>query len=114
MRSSVLRRAAFSSFAGGKEGFFRGRCGVKSDRAGNAGPVLTVGLVKFTSGWTRPMKQTAKQKATALVLPLALLGGLLVSACTGTNNCTGNGWENPDYCTGTLHPNAGPYAGKTE
>jgi len=41
----------------------------------------------------------------AALFTLALLG-----ACTEMNNCTGNGFENPEYCTGTLHPNAGPYA----
>jgi len=48
----------------------------------------------------------------ALTAPMVVLGGLLLlNACTGMNNCSGNGFENPDYCTGTLHPNAGPYAG---
>jgi hypothetical protein len=46
-----------------------------------------------------------------ILLSLATLAGLLLTgACTEMNNCTGNGFENPDYCTGTLHPNAGPYA----
>jgi hypothetical protein len=46
-----------------------------------------------------------------------MLGSLaLLAACDSAsstifdNNCSGNGAiENPDYCTGTLHPNAGPY-----
>ena len=42
---------------------------------------------------------------------LALLGSLLLlGACTSMNNCTGNGYASPEYCTGTLHPNAGPWA----
>ena len=47
----------------------------------------------------------------------AMLGTLLLlGACTDSkvfdNNCSGNAMiENPDYCTGTLHPNAGPWAG---
>lgn len=55
------------------------------------------------------------KKTTVLI---ALLGGLLLlGACSSDskifdNNCTGNAMvENPDYCTGTLHPNAGPWAG---
>jgi len=43
---------------------------------------------------------------------------LLLGACDNAsstffdNNCSGNAAiENPDYCTGTLHPNAGPWAG---
>jgi len=48
-----------------------------------------------------------------IILPFALLGSLLLlGACTTMNNCTGNGYANAGYCTGTLHPNAGPYAGK--
>ncbi|WP_395021964.1 hypothetical protein [Dongia sp.] len=46
-----------------------------------------------------------KMLSLAALLTLGLLG-----ACTEMNNCTGNGFENPEYCTGTLHPNAGPYA----
>ena len=50
-----------------------------------------------------------------IVLPLVTLAGLLLlGACTSWNNCSGNSFANPDYCTGTLHPNAGPYAGHTE
>jgi hypothetical protein len=45
-----------------------------------------------------------------LLLPLTLGGLLLLGACTSMNNCTGSGFENPDYCKTTLHPNAGPYA----
>jgi len=46
-----------------------------------------------------------------LLLTLAALAGLMATgACTEMNNCSGNGFENPEYCTGTLHPNAGPYA----
>ena len=50
---------------------------------------------------------------------LTVLGSLLLlSACAAgsglfDNNCTGtHGIVNPDYCTGTLHPNAGPWANK--
>lgn len=49
---------------------------------------------------------------------LTVLGSmLLLSACAGSmifdTNCSGNGAiQNPDYCTKTLHPNAGPWAGK--
>jgi hypothetical protein len=46
-----------------------------------------------------------------MLISLATLGTLLLlGACTSMNNCTGNGFENPEYCTETLHPNAGPYA----
>ena len=53
------------------------------------------------------------------LIHVAMLGTLLLlGACdnaTSTvfdNNCSGNAMiTNPDYCTGTLHPNAGPYAG---
>jgi hypothetical protein len=45
-----------------------------------------------------------------MILCLAALGVLAITGCTSMNNCSGNGWANPDYCTGTLHPNAGPYA----
>jgi hypothetical protein len=53
------------------------------------------------------------------LIHVALLGSLaLLAACDNAsstifdNNCSGNGAiENPDYCTGTLHPNAGPWAG---
>ena len=46
-----------------------------------------------------------------ILVSMATLAGLmLLGACTEMNNCTGNGFENPEYCTGTLHPNAGPYA----
>jgi len=56
------------------------------------------------------------------LVSLATLGGLLLlGACdpaTSTmfdNNCTANaGVENPPYCTGTLHPNAGPYSNRAE
>ena len=44
------------------------------------------------------------------ILCLVTLGGLfLLGACTQLNSCTGNGYLSPEYCTGTLHPNAGPY-----
>jgi hypothetical protein len=46
---------------------------------------------------------------TKILLSLAALGLLALGGCTEMNNCTGNGFENPEYCTGTLHPNAGPY-----
>jgi hypothetical protein len=53
-----------------------------------------------------------------MLLSLAALGGLLLlGACDHSSsslfdgNCSGNGGiVNPAYCTGTLHPNAGPYA----
>ena len=50
------------------------------------------------------------------LIQIAVLGTmLLLGACSeGTmfdTNCSGNGAiKNPDYCTGTLHPNAGPWA----
>ena len=58
----------------------------------------------------------------SLLTPAIVLGGLLLlGACDHSTshifdgNCSGNGAiENPDWCTGTLHPNAGPYSGKTE
>lgn len=53
-----------------------------------------------------------------ILIHVAMLGSLLLlGACDAAsshvfdNNCSGNGMiENPDYCTGTLHPNAGPWA----
>ncbi len=45
-----------------------------------------------------------------IVLSIAALGFLALGACTEMNNCTGNGFENPEYCTSTLKPAAGPYA----
>ena len=46
-----------------------------------------------------------------MLLSLIALGGLtLLGACTTSNNCSGNGYDNAEYCTGTLHPNAGPFA----
>jgi len=45
-----------------------------------------------------------------LFLSLAALGTLLATgACTTMNNCSGNGYDNPEYCVNTLKPNAGPY-----
>ena len=51
------------------------------------------------------------------IVKLTLLGGLLLlGACSADsklfdNNCTGHAMvENPNYCSGTLHPNAGPWA----
>jgi hypothetical protein len=51
------------------------------------------------------------------LLTLTVMGAmLLLTACDSSsrifdNNCTGDGMiKNPSYCTGTLHPNAGPYA----
>jgi hypothetical protein len=49
-----------------------------------------------------------------LILCLAAVSVLAITGCTSLNNCSGNGYANPDYCTGTLHPNAGPYAGHTQ
>ena len=49
---------------------------------------------------------------------LALIAALLLGGCDAAtssvfdNNCSGNAMiANPDYCTGTLHPNAGPWSG---
>ena len=55
------------------------------------------------------------------LLTLTIMGAmLLLAGCDFAsnrlvdNNCSGNGMiENPSYCTGVLHPNAGPYAGKS-
>jgi hypothetical protein len=54
------------------------------------------------------------------LLTVTVMGAmLLLAACDLSssrifdNNCSGNGMiKNPTYCTGTLHPNAGPYAAK--
>ena len=55
--------------------------------------------------------------AQTTIVKLTLLGALLLlGACSSDgklfdNNCTGHAtFENPAYCTGTLHPNAGPWA----
>lgn len=54
------------------------------------------------------------------LIQLAVLGTmLLLGGCAGSSvfdtNCSGNSpIQNPDYCTGTLHPNAGPWAGKPQ
>ena len=58
----------------------------------------------------------------SLATPVLALGGLLLlGACDHSSsslfdgNCSGNGAiENSEYCTGVLHPNAGPYSGHTE
>jgi hypothetical protein len=54
-----------------------------------------------------------------IFIHLTVLGSmLLLSACSAgsgmfDNSCTGaGGMVNADYCTKTLHPNAGPWAGK--
>ncbi|HVJ35325.1 MAG TPA: hypothetical protein VND94_19605 [Terriglobia bacterium] len=53
------------------------------------------------------------------LLTLSVMGVLLLlGACDSAsrifdNNCSGNAMiENPGYCTGNFHPNAGPYANK--
>jgi hypothetical protein len=52
-------------------------------------------------------------------LALTVMALLLLAACDFSsnlmvdNNCTGNGIQNPAYCTGVLHPNAGPYTNKS-
>jgi hypothetical protein len=54
------------------------------------------------------------------LLMLTAMGMLLMTAACDfsssrvfDNNCSGNAMiENPGYCTGNFHPNAGPYAGK--
>ena len=58
-------------------------------------------------------------KTRKILIHVAMLGSLaLLAACDNAsstifdNNCSGNAMiSNPDYCTGTLHPNAGPWAG---
>jgi len=53
------------------------------------------------------------------ILTLAILGGaLMLAGCAEDlrgaqnlmvdNNCSGDGHQNDSYCTGTLHPIAGP------
>ena len=51
------------------------------------------------------------------LIHVAVLGSLLLLGACGSassvfdNNCSGNAMiHNPDYCTGTLYPNAGPWA----
>lgn len=58
-----------------------------------------------------------KKSRLTLTVMAALL---LLAACDFSsnrmidNNCTGNGMiKNPAYCTGVLHPNAGPYSTKS-
>jgi hypothetical protein len=55
-----------------------------------------------------------------------LAGAVLMAGCTAStdgvslseskfidNNCSGNGWiTNDAWCTDTLHPSAGPWAGQ--
>jgi len=63
------------------------------------------------------IESTPMALARRTLLPVALLTSLLtLGACSESSvfdtNCSGNGAiENPDYCTGTLHPNAGPWSG---
>ena len=45
-----------------------------------------------------------------MILCFAALSVVALTGCTSMNNCTGNGYANEEYCVGTLHPNAGPYA----
>ena len=59
-----------------------------------------------------------RKAITRLAIPTVALGGLLLLGGCFTNskifdnNCTNNGMiENPQFCTGTLHPNAGPWSG---
>lgn len=54
------------------------------------------------------------------LLMLTMMGALLmVAACDSSsrifdNNCSGNAMiENPSYCTGSFHANAGPFANKS-
>jgi outer membrane protein assembly factor BamE (lipoprotein component of BamABCDE complex) len=60
-----------------------------------------------------------KKSRLTLTVMAALL---LLAACDFSSNrmvdnncsCSGNGMiKNPAYCTGVLHPNAGPYTGKS-
>jgi hypothetical protein len=109
--------AAFSSFAAERKAFSRVP-GVNSPRTGNADPRF---LVWNSRSFARPNKKRINPMRKILVSLATLAGLLLLGACDHAsssifdNNCTGNGAiENPDYCTGTLHPNAGPYAGHTE
>ena len=57
------------------------------------------------------------------LVKLTILGGLisLLGACDFAssrmfdNNCSGNASvQNPNYCSDTFHPNAGPFTGNTE
>ncbi|HWA50808.1 MAG TPA: hypothetical protein VG742_21250 [Dongiaceae bacterium] len=55
-----------------------------------------------------------------------LAGAMLIAGCTAStegvslseskfidNNCSGNGWiTNEAWCTDSLHPSAGPWAGQ--
>lgn len=52
------------------------------------------------------------KRRSQLILVASLL---LLTACAESRifdtNCSGNGWiSNPGYCTGTLHPYAGPWS----
>jgi hypothetical protein len=60
--------------------------------------------------WDNKNRRRKKAMRT-LILCLAAISVLAITGCTSLNNCSGNGYANPGYCTGTLHPNAGPYAG---
>ena len=70
------------------------------------------------AGWRFEIHTLISEKRNRIMrkilLSLACLGVLALGACTTMNNCTGNGFENAEYCTGTLHPNAGPYAWHNE
>ena len=56
------------------------------------------------------------KKSLLILTAMGML--LLATACDSSsrifdNNCSGNSMiENPGYCTGSFHPNAGPYAAK--
>jgi hypothetical protein len=56
------------------------------------------------------------KKSLLMLTAMGLL--LVVAACDSSsrifdNNCSGNSMiENPGYCTGNFHANAGPFAAK--
>jgi hypothetical protein len=63
---------------------------------------------------TDPLHELEVQmkRRSQLILVASLL---LLTACAESRifdtNCSGNGWiSNPGYCTGTLHPYAGPWS----
>lgn len=86
--------------------------------AQNYCPLLGTYPYNLTLGVGKATQDRGETKMHKTLINLAVLGSLLLlGACAGSKwfdtNCSGNGAiENPDYCTKSLHPVAGPWAEK--